>query len=250
MTAVADSPRPSRDLPLRIATWNIHDARGGDGRRDLARVARVIGELRAPLVGLQEVTCGPGDAGDVAELASVNGYRWHAIPTFQRRGAELHHGNALLTSLPVDQVRVHDLSVGRREPRAALEARVRWGDRYLKVVVTHLGLRAGERRRQVERLLDLIPDDDTVAATILLGDINEWWLWGRPLRWLHRRFGASAALRTFPARAPVLALDRIWVHPQRALTAVERVASGNARHASDHLPVVATLRLPPDPRKI
>ncbi|MBC8131860.1 MAG: endonuclease/exonuclease/phosphatase family protein [Deltaproteobacteria bacterium] len=228
---------------LRIATWNVHDARGADGKRDLDRVAKVIAQLDAPLIGLQEVACGPGDSCDVAQLALANGYRWHAIPT--RGHADLQHGNALLSLLPVEDVRIHDLSVPGREPRGALEARVVWGRNRLRVVVTHLGLRAGERRRQVERLLSTITDDD-VAATVLLGDINEWWLWGRPLRWLHRRFGASPSVRTFPARAPLFALDRIWVHPREALATVARVTTWGARHASDHLPLVATLRLPTD----
>ena len=230
------------DAPLRVATWNVHDAVGSDGRRDVERVARVIGQLNASIVGLQEIACGPGDACDLAYLATVNGYRWHALPT--RGHAERQHGNALLSRFPVEAVKFHDLSMHGREPRGALEARVACGAHRLRVVVTHLGLRAGERRRQVERLLTLISDDD-VALTILLGDINEWWLWGRPLRWLHRRFGASPAVRTFPARAPVLALDRIWVHPRHALIGVSSLASGDARHASDHLPMAATLRLPP-----
>jgi phospholipase D1/2 len=240
------SSRDSDHELLRIATWNIHDTRGADGRRDVARVAGVIGQLDATLVGLQEVECGSGDTSDVARLATSNGYQWRAIPT--RGHGDVQHGNALLSLLPVQDVRIHDLSMPGREPRGALEAKVLWGPHRLRVVVTHLGLRAGERRRQVERLLSLISDDD-VAATILLGDINEWWLWGRPLRWLHRRFGVSAALRTFPSRVPLLALDRIWVHPQRALVTVARVATAGARGASDHLPLVATLRLPtvPDP---
>jgi phospholipase D1/2 len=230
----------SPDQVLRVATWNIHDATGSDGRRDLDRVAEVIGHLNAPLVGLQEVACGPGDACDAARLAAAHGYQWRAGPT--RGHASLQHGNVLLTSLPVEQVRVHDLSVAGREPRGALEVDVLWGRDRLRVIVTHLGLRAGERRRQVERLLGSIRDDD-VTATILLGDINEWWLWGRPLRWLHRRFGASPALRTFPARVPLFALDRIWVHPPAALATVARVSTNGARHASDHLPLVATLSL-------
>lgn len=233
-------PMAAEDV-LRIATWNIHDGRGADGRRDLARVAKVIGQLDAPLVGLQEVGCGPGDVCDVARLATDNGYQWRAIPT--RGDAQLQHGNALLTLLPVEEVRIHDLSIAGLEPRGALEATVIWGAYRLRVVVTHLGLRAGERRKQVERLLSNISDDD-VSATILLGDINEWWLWGRPLRWLHRRFGFSPALRTFPARAPLFALDRIWVHPRPALTSVARVVTDGARRASDHLPLVATLRFP------
>jgi phospholipase D1/2 len=228
---------------LRIATWNIHDTRGADGRRDATRISAVIGELKAPVIGLQEVACGPGNQCDAAQLALANGYRWHGMPTRGHSGVQ--HGNALLTTLPVDQVRSHDLSIDGRESRGALEVHLRWGSDRLRVVVTHLGLRAGERRRQVLRLLRIIPDDDrVVAATVLLGDINEWWLWGRPLRWLHRRFGFSPALRTFPARAPVFALDRIWAHPVGALSEFARVVTPPARSASDHLPLVATLRLP------
>jgi endonuclease/exonuclease/phosphatase family metal-dependent hydrolase len=41
---------------------------------------------------------------------------------------------------------------------------------------------------------------------------------------------------------PVLALDRLWVDPPEALTAVFSVRTLEARAASDHLPVVASFR--------
>lgn len=224
---------------LRVATWNIHDARGRDGKRDLDRVAELLGHLRAPIVGLQEVRCGSA-ACDAAYLARQHGYRWHAIDTWQHD--DVQRGNALLTTLPVESTRVHDLSVGRREPRAALEAHVSWLGHHVRVVITHLGLRAGERRTQVERLLTLLPPDDG-TITLLLGDINEWWLWGRPLRWLHRRFGVSPSLRTYPACWPLFALDRIWVSPPWRVSSVSSLEVPAARIVSDHLPVIATLRL-------
>jgi len=225
---------------LRVATWNIHDAVGGDGRRDVARVAQVIGTLAVPLVALQEVACtGPGGSCDVSELGRANGLAWSSVTT--RGAGDWTYGNALLSALPVEQVRTHDLSFPGREPRGALEVTVQWGQRRVRVVVTHLGLRAGERRLQVQRLLSLVGDEGA-DATVLLGDINEWWLWGRPLRWLHGRFGQSPALRSFPARAPLLSLDRVWVHPRRALAEVKVVSTPAARAASDHLPLVATLR--------
>lgn len=40
---------------LTVASYNIRKARGLDGRDDLVRIARVIGELGADVVGLQEV---------------------------------------------------------------------------------------------------------------------------------------------------------------------------------------------------
>jgi phospholipase D1/2 len=222
---------------LRVATWNIHDARGWAGQRDLDRVADVLGQLQVPIVGLQEIRCGAGD-GDAAYLAHQLGYFWRAVGT--RRHDGIDHGNVLLTSLPVLASRAHDLSVPRREPRAALEVHLAWQTGVLRVVVTHLGLRTHERRKQVERLLALLASDET--TTILLGDINEWWLWGRPLRRLHRRFGISPSVRTYPAHLPLFALDRIWVSPPWTVAAVATLAGRDTRNASDHRPVLATLR--------
>ena len=42
-------------MPITIASYNIHRCIGGDGRFDPARVRRVIEELDADVVALQEV---------------------------------------------------------------------------------------------------------------------------------------------------------------------------------------------------
>ena len=79
--------------------------------------------------------------------------------------------------------------------------------------------------------------------TILMGDLNEWHVWGKSLRGLRRVFGSPAAPVTFPARWPVLALDRIWISPAQALLTVEAHNTPRSRLASDHLPVKADLYL-------
>jgi endonuclease/exonuclease/phosphatase family metal-dependent hydrolase len=63
------------------------------------------------------------------------------------------------------------------------------------------------------------------------------------VRELDHRFGHAPTLRTFPARRPVLALDRIWVHPRAALASMWVHRSVHARVASDHLPICADLAL-------
>jgi endonuclease/exonuclease/phosphatase family metal-dependent hydrolase len=109
-------------------------------------------------------------------------------------------------------------------------------------VATHLGLRPAERREQVQQLLHLFrerPHD----SSVLLGDLNEWFLWGRPLRRLHRHFRETPSLATFPRELPLLALDRIWTHPRAMLRSSQVHKTPLARLASDHLPLVATLDL-------
>src|SRR2546425_801441 len=112
----------------------------------------------------------------------------------------------------------------------------------LRVLATPLGLRPAERREQVQRLLRALEAEKRVT-TVLMGDLNEWFLWGRPLRWLHVHFKRTPSPPTFPARFPIFALDRIWVEPRRLLRRLMVHASPQARIASDHLPVLAQVEL-------
>ena len=110
----------------------------------------------------------------------------------------------------------------------------------MRLIATHLGLWPSERRLQIRQLLRVVRDAD-LAPIILLGDLNEWFVWGRPVRWLHKQFKHTPSPASFPAGRPMLALDRIWVRPRQALRHLEVHMSTLARVASDHLPVSATL---------
>jgi endonuclease/exonuclease/phosphatase family metal-dependent hydrolase len=142
-----------------------------------------------------------------------------------------------LSRYPIISTRAINLSVGKREPRGALDADINCHGHPLRVVGVHLGLRPGERRDQIRRLLQVFDTDQ--MPVVLMGDVNEWFVWGRPLRWLVSRFESVPAPRTFPSRLPVFSLDRIWIHPRRRLVKVHRHATPLARVASDHLPLVA-----------
>jgi endonuclease/exonuclease/phosphatase family metal-dependent hydrolase len=227
-------------MRLRLATYNIHACVGADGRFDPPRTAAVLRELGADLVALQEVEHhAVGDQDLLDYLAGAVGMTPIAGPTLLRGTRD--YGNALLSRLPVLALDRVDLSLPRREPRGALNLELDWVGRRIQVVATHLGLRPGERRRQVRRLLALF-EPGRADAAVLLGDLNEWLLWGRPLRWLRRRFpGVRRSPATYPARMPLLALDRIWVHPPGALTRIETHDSELSRLASDHLPLTAEL---------
>lgn len=228
-------------MNLTLASYNIHACIGTDGRFDPDRIVRVLQELNADVVALQEVEHHDVDGYDLLDyLAEKTGLTAIAGPTLKRETR--HYGNAILTRLPILAVNRVDLTLPGREARGAIDVTLDGNERRVQVVATHLGLRPWERRQQVRRLLELF-EIGLTDIYVLMGDLNEWFLWGRPVRWLHAHFKHAPHPPTFPSRRPFMALDRMWVHPRRRLTKLEAHASGLARTASDHLPLKAIIQL-------
>lgn len=236
---------------LHIGSYNIHGCVGADTLYNPKRVAAVIRELGCDTVGLQEVD-GRLDEGlgvtqaafrQLQNLAGATGMTPIAVFTHSSTPPRIRKTNALLTTREVREVRSHDLTFVGREPRSALDVELRVAGHPVRVIVTHLGLNPHERRFQVKRLLEVlraIPDEQ---AIVVVGDINEWWPSGRPLRWIHEMLGEQPGGRSFPVWAPLLALDRIWSRPRAALHHFQVHRSHAARLASDHFPVKGAVTL-------
>lgn len=227
-------------VQLTIGSYNVHRCIGADRRCSPGRIARVIAELDVDVLALQEVDGGYHVAGEdqLVRLAAATGMHAVGGPTMTREGGT--YGNALLSRAATTGVRHVDLSVRGKEPRGAIDADIEVAGRHVRVVVTHLGLRRFERALQVEQILRAVRDEDDGRMTIVAGDLNEWRPNDRSLQALHVRFGRSR-VRTFPARRPVFAFDRILVEPREALLSFEVHDSALARVASDHLPVKAVI---------
>ena len=234
--------RRTPELHFSVATYNVHKCIGRDGAQDPERVAKVIQELKADAVGLQEVDSrsdGIEESAQMAYLANTTGFSAVAGPTIQRHDGE--YGNVLLTKWPVLESRRVDISFPKSEPRGALDVLLEIDGKLMRVVVTHLGLTSEERWHQAQSLEGILCTQRE-DVFVLLGDINDWFPRSRSLRLLHRCLGKSPGPATFPSRRPFLSLDRIWVRPQEALSSVHVHKSALSRIASDHLPLKGVVR--------
>lgn len=227
---------------IRIASYNIHGGLGCDGHVVPKRIARVIAEMDADVIALQEVESKATGFDMLGYLSNETGMEGIAGPTLLKATGD--YGNGMLTRFRPVNVRRLDLSVDSHEPRGALDVELDCAGWPLRVLATHFGLFPDERRRQTRLLLRELEDQRPVA-TVLMGDLNEWWLWGRPLRWLHAHFQETPSPATFPSRFPCFALDRIWIKPRRLLARLAVHRTPLARIASDHLPVTAEIECGP-----
>ncbi len=202
----------------------------------LRRIADVLQQIDADVVGVQEIYEAQAEfLARELEMQLVTGITLH------RPGGP--YGNALLTRLGLRGVATFDLSVSAREARGGIRVDLDFQDQRLHVFNVHLGLRGRERARQVKWLVERhILWDDRTGPRVVIGDLNEWFP-GRVGRALRREFTSLRPRRTHPALLPLWALDRIyWDHAvQGESLRVHRTRE--ARVASDHLPLVATLRI-------
>jgi endonuclease/exonuclease/phosphatase family metal-dependent hydrolase len=235
-------------VDLRIATYNVHRCRGIDRRTLPSRIAEVLREIDADVIALQEVIgAGPLGAGQAEEIGAALGMGWVMSPV---RHLRRHlFGNVVLSRFPIVHHSQYDLSWRTCKPRACQRADLDLGHgRQLHVYNVHLGTAVLERRYQAPRLAAFVHDRRVAGPKIILGDFNEW-MRGRATRTLSALFESvdiRAHLqrrRTYPGIFPVLHLDHIYYEGGVEIRGVDLPRTRKALIASDHLPLVASLRL-------
>ncbi|MBW2543026.1 MAG: endonuclease/exonuclease/phosphatase family protein [Deltaproteobacteria bacterium] len=235
-------PRPMR-REISVATYNVHRWTVINGRSasDPARAAFVISEMAADVIALQEVMRPHGGDDPLEALAEALGMHVTFAATRVHKRGEL--GNAILSRWPIGGVSMLDLSYSRLEKRVAVAAQIPFDHGVLEVVATHLALADRTRHKQVRALLE--HPQLGRGPTVLLGDMNAWRRC-RATRALDSERWMTAGIEfpmSFPAARPVLALDRIYTSGVD-LVDISAYDSRAAQRASDHLPVVARIRLP------
>lgn len=243
-------------MNLRILTYNIHKCIGGlDRRYDPGRVGEAIAHYAPDIVLMQEVDQhakrSNGDR-QVDVLGDMLGYRHRSYFSNVRVRGGGEYGNAILSRFPLTETRNIDLTIPPKKRRSVLHARyrVRLGEgkktRTIHVYNMHLGLAQYERRIQLQKFLESHPFQylDHRTPVIIAGDFNDVWGTLGPGLLMPAGFsGVERPPRTFPAYAPVRALDSVYVRGSAKLVALHRGATLAAKRASDHLPLIADLEI-------
>jgi endonuclease/exonuclease/phosphatase family metal-dependent hydrolase len=234
----------SAHADIRVATYNVHRCRGLDRRVRPLRIAEVLSGIGADIVALQEVVgAGPGQA---EEIGAALGLGWVMAPTRLLRRRPF--GNVVLGRFPIRHHVQYDLSWKTCEPRGCQRVDLAIGAHTLHVYNVHFGTAVLERRDQARRLAAVVRDRRVTGPKIVLGDFNEWMrgLATATLAQLLESIDIFAHLRrrrTYPGFFPILHLDHIYYQGRVEVLSVELPRTRKSLIASDHLPLVANLRI-------
>ena len=241
------------DKQFRIATYNIHKARGFDMRIVPERIIKVALELDADILCLQEVIDvqdGQPNLNQAQEIAAAfpSSYTAFGVNRPYRGGT---YGNLTLSRFPIVSMRNHDLSRARREPRGVIQTEIEIAPgQIIQLFNVHLGTGLMERRFQARKLMnrDVLLQPDLLGPRLVMGDFNEWTR-GLTTRLMRREFEtfrprhAARFPRTFPGMLPFLSLDHCYYEPPLRLLDTKLWRSRTALIASDHLPLIADFKL-------
>ncbi len=247
-------------LVLTVMTVNIHKGFSFFNRKFILPELRdAVRKVGADIVFLQEVQ---GTHEEHARRFSG----WPEAPHYEFLADDLwpefaygrnvsypkgHHGNAVMSKFPIVHDRNHDVSVGGPEKRGLLHCVLRVPGQAIDVhvICVHLGLVERHRQAQLQRLCAMVrgevPDN---APLVVAGDFNDWrrradavLRQGAGLREVFvEAYGVPA--KTFPARLPLLCLDRIYVRNASAHLPVV-LPRKPWSHLSDHAPLAAEIHL-------
>lgn len=228
-----------------VASYNVHKCVGADGRFDPERTFRVIHEIDADVIALQEADRRFGNREGLLDLARIERETGLAlVPVSGNMLTHGWHGNVLLFRRGVVRD-VHQISLPGLEPRGAIVAELELeAGGAVTIIAAHFGLLRRSRTHQARLIQEIMNARDEVPA-LLMGDLNEWRLNGRSaLHTFDAAFGPlPAAVPSFPSRLPLLALDRMIANRGDILSPIMVHDTPLARVASDHLPIKAYVSL-------
>jgi endonuclease/exonuclease/phosphatase family metal-dependent hydrolase len=240
---------------FRVMTYNVHSCIGTDGHLSYLRIANVIAEYAPDIVAVQELDVGKARSGRMDQartLARLLKMDFHFHPAIQF--AEEQYGDAIFSRFPVRLVHAAPLPTvlaGRFLPqRGALWAAVSVDGRDVQVINAHFGINERERAFQARTLLgpEWAAHPRCRLPLVLCGDFNSVPASVAYQRLRRRLRDAQRCVpglkrRTYPSVYPMLRIDHVFVTPDLTVDNILVPRTRLTRLASDHLPLIADLRL-------
>lgn len=241
---------------LRVLTYNVHSCLCMDGKLDPHRIAKVIAQYKPDIVALQEL--------DVGRLRTKYTDQAHIISKFLQMEFHFHpvihvqeerYGNAILTHLPIKLIKAGNLPLlanrPKYEPRGVIWVSVEVNGTPVQIINTHFGFRREEHLPQVKALLgkEWLGSMHRHAAVILCGDFNfspkspAYNQLVKQFQDLQLDIKGHRPLKTFAGRFPRVRIDYIFGNSIIETLKIQVPRNHLTQNASDHLPLIADIKL-------
>ncbi|OSI10096.1 MULTISPECIES: endonuclease/exonuclease/phosphatase family protein [Neisseria] len=241
-------------VPVTITSYNMHKGMSALNRKvQVGNMAEALQKLNSDILFLQEVQ-------------GEHQIRRSKLPDFPHRPhydilsehlsfnssygknavyPERHHGNAILSHMPIDTRHNLNITVNKLEQRGVLHCEIQpeYWEHPLVCLCAHLNLREPDRMKQYQAIFEYVSQQvDPHSPLIIAGDFNDWRsksaaALGKALN-LEEVFVDANGKRpkTFPSRMPVLSLDRIYTRNLEVLDS-QIHKEKQWQLLSDHLPL-------------
>lgn len=233
---------------MKMMSYNIHHGVGLDDELNLNRIAAVIKNAGATIIGLQEVDRFYGERSNfqdqAKELATLLDYHYGyganvEEPSQHPEFTTSQYGIAVLSKYPIisnEHLLLHSFG---EEQRGVLKTAININEQTVHIYNTHLGLDSHSRQSQVNELIEMMNDD--TQPHILLGDFNTGPDSQAITDLLQRTdlidaFQHVQAAHSFPSDHPDQRIDYIFT--SSSFTNKDQTVLHS--QASDHLPIITT----------
>ncbi|PUB10809.1 endonuclease/exonuclease/phosphatase family metal-dependent hydrolase [Paenisporosarcina sp. OV554] len=237
-------------VDVKVMSYNIHHGEGTDRVLDLERIAQVIENSEADIIGLQEVDNHWSSRSNFEDQANTLAKRLGMFYVYAPNldNAPLiegeprrQYGTAILSKYPILDSENHKLTkIGNTEQRGLLEATINVKGNQVHFYNTHLALTSAEREIQIREVNELA--GQVKGPKIIMGDLN-----AKPespemqlmISNYSDAFADKPAAYTYSSINPTVRIDYIFTTDN-----IETVNAEVIRTlASDHLPVTAVIKL-------
>jgi endonuclease/exonuclease/phosphatase family metal-dependent hydrolase len=245
---------------VKILSYNIHSCRNMDRRYNPARTAKTIAGFHADIIALQEVDVGHRRSGYINQAAYIADHLDMSFDFFTlKESPSGRYGLAILSRFPI-----YDLNCGclpaafaakSVENRGVMMAQIETPPGHVRVLNTHLGLRAKDRKLQAAALAGsrwICNDPCSGLPLILCGDFNAGpgsfvykilcrHLFDIQKVYTNRRYPRA----TFASWLPVRRIDHIFISRHFSVKDVKVPMDYETRMVSDHLPLYGEIAVTP-----